>query len=396
MSKWFAFVDVSKAYDNVDLYTLDVIIRKMDPPEAVLREWQAELRDLTVLNMDICGDSIRRTNGLPQGSDLAPALFNIYTTDILHSLDKQDFMKGYEIRVFADNWVIFGKDSSRLKMVNLLLTLNAYLLDNYSLRFTMDEAEIVEMNDMVEETKSAIKILRAPYFQAHTSFKFLGVTWYVKDKCVKFNAKDYQWKFAEIRLAPAFVVFLFIKRYLVPKFNYYYKYLKILDFKTAETYYQWFKENLRIYLRKKIMMLHISDSLIEELIQPKDPNKIWRKYLGPYLATLKKIENENRRLTEAQLSLLRKLKEVAEYVLNYDKKVGIYQLINFIFKKRSVDEYFEKNEQNMNVHQRNRTWMVIDLVYYGIMTEKRFSSLTFREQEKFMDKTLRKRCYRIL
>ena len=95
-----AFADITKSYDNVDLDKLKRIILEMNPPDEVRLEWEDELRDLRTLNMDVSGVCIKRSNGLPQGSELAPGLFNIYTTYILNHLTVSDQI---EIAVFADN-----------------------------------------------------------------------------------------------------------------------------------------------------------------------------------------------------------------------------------------------------------------------------------------------------
>lgn len=58
----FAFADIAKAYDNVDLDLLNQIILEMNPPADVLIEWQDELRDLKVLNMDVSGVCINRSS----------------------------------------------------------------------------------------------------------------------------------------------------------------------------------------------------------------------------------------------------------------------------------------------------------------------------------------------
>ena len=107
-----ALVDVKKAYDNVDLDTLNTAVlyflsQEDDPDPLVLQEWLAELEDLRQLNMEVEGYLIKRSNGLPQGSELAPGLFNLYTTFLLNTI--QDLPQDVKIWIFADNWVI-GRD----------------------------------------------------------------------------------------------------------------------------------------------------------------------------------------------------------------------------------------------------------------------------------------------
>ena len=61
------------------------------------------MRDLKIFNIDISGICINWGNGLPQGFELAPGLFNIYTTYFLNQLSINDLI---DITVFANNWVI--------------------------------------------------------------------------------------------------------------------------------------------------------------------------------------------------------------------------------------------------------------------------------------------------
>lgn len=120
----FAFADIAKAYDNVDLDLLNQIILEMNPPADVLIEWQDELRDLKVLNMDVSGVCIKRSNDFPQRSELAPGLFNIYTAYILNHLV---IPPHWEITVFADNWVLTSKQLSKQQMFLEIQNINAQL-----------------------------------------------------------------------------------------------------------------------------------------------------------------------------------------------------------------------------------------------------------------------------
>lgn len=386
MGSWFAFVDISKAYDNVDLKKLDEVIRSLHPPQDVLEQWNEEYRDLRMLNMNVFGKLIKRTNGLPQGSELAPALFNIYTTKILQDLDKQKMLDGFHVAVFADNWVICGLREQDLR--EKVLEINAYIYSEYKLQFSMDEAEYVKIVELADGR---------PYIvdrSQERSFKFLGVKWHLYLDKAYFDCKDYQWTFPKIKLSPGYLVFKVIKKFLVPKFRYYYNYLNIVNPNEALRYRKWFKLKLYYYLQQNLNMLNIQEKMVEQLISPSEPNKIWRKFIGPYLATNEGICNTNGKLTENQVRLLEKLQDAAKEILIRDWKVGIYQASNFIHTNRFAFDYFQYNMKNSTMKQRNRTWMVIDTLYFAITAEKRISTVIFQEQEKFMNKTLRKRSYK--
>lgn len=354
----------------------------------MLDQWKQEYRDLNMLNMNVFGQQIKRKNGLPQGSELAPALFNIYTTWILRDLDARGMLENFDVAIFADNWVIRGLNEQSLK--EKVLEINAFIFAEYKLQFTMDEAEFVEI---VELADGRPVVLDQTQFK---SVKFLGVNWNIYLRKAYFDQREYQWKFPKIKLSPGYLVFKVIKKFIVPKFRYYFNYLEIVSPNEAQRYRKWFKEKMYGYLKKNLNMLNIQDKMVEQMIAPSEPNKIWRKFLGPYLATNKEICNSNGKLTDDQVRLLGKLKEVAEEILKNDYKIGIYQMSNYIFTNEFAYHYFRLNDKNQTNKQRNRTWMVVDTLYYAITAEKRLSTVIFQEQERFMNKTLRKRSYKFL
>lgn len=387
-STLLAFVDIKKAYDNVDLDILNRVIISMHPPDDILQEWFDELADLRALNMDVCGEKIKRSNGLPQGSELAPMLFNIYTTHILNNLVTIfPPANRYEIKVFADNWVIASKTISRNEMIDLIYKINAWLLTNYKLEFTMDEMEIQQVEGKTNTEEKPILKHEIP---------FLGVKWkFDMENKLYFDHIDYKWELPPIRLLPGYSTFRFIKKFIVPKFRYYYDYLDVIQPDEANKYIKWFRNALIRYIRKQCNMIKIHGKLIDELIKPIDPNKIWRKFITPYLAKENEIWNENSVLTLEQIQLLEQVRKMATLCVEQDIKFGIYQASNYLFSNKSPQEYFKNNRKCQRNRERNRTWMILDTLYFAITAEKRISTVIFNEQENYMNKTSRRRTYKI-
>lgn len=389
-STLLAFVDVKKAYDNVDLDILNRIIISMHPPEDVLMEWYDEYEDLKMLNMDVCGDIIKRSNGLPQGSELAPALFNIYTTYILEQLEilfpSEEY--NYQVAVFADNWVLISDTNNKQQMEDLITKINLWMYDNFKLQFTLEEQEVQKVTGFKDRkyanSKANDKIIT-----------FLGAKWHFnQDNKIYFDYRDYTWNFTPMKMTPAYTTIKLVKRYLVPKFRYFYDYLNVVNQNEANEFLKWFRAKLRKYLQRQLNYIKIPKEMIDEIISPNNIDYIWRKFLTPYLQLEEEIWNGNNKLSMKQVLLLERLRQMARYCMETSIKIGCYQATNFLFSDKTPMFYFRNNPRCETKKQRNRTWMVLDLLYYAITCEKRISTVIFKEQLNYMNKTIRKRSYR--
>lgn len=307
---------------------------------------------------------------------------------MLRKLEECNLLTDLELAIFADNWVLYSNTLNSIKFRDRVLAINAFILAEYNLQFTLDEMELVQMQHIIDRNMTW-------NLENWQKIKFLGVNWYANNGNVLFKYQDYIWNLPNIKLSPGFVTIDFCKKFLVPKFNYYYKYLKIVNTREANLYNQWFRLRLHDYLQKSLNLLTIPKDLIDMILQPSSYPKKWRKFLSPFLTRVSEIKNPNGKLTDKQMLLLCKVKQLADYLMAHNKKVGIYQASNFLYSNLEAKIYFNRNEVCVNEHQENRNWMILDILYYAITAEKRLSTTIFQEQEKYKNKTTRRKTYKI-
>ena len=110
LSTAIVFIDLSKAFDNVQHDKLLLKLQKLGVGGMVLKWFHSYLCNRTqkVAVGNDSSPSFHCTKGVPQGSVLSPLLFNIYVSD-LHDLAKQN---NSTLRSFADDMTLYHSDIS--------------------------------------------------------------------------------------------------------------------------------------------------------------------------------------------------------------------------------------------------------------------------------------------
>lgn len=103
------FIDISKAYDNVNPLKLKDVMEKKGIP-SLISNWIGQFLINRVIKLEMNDESYiesMTSTGLPQGSCLSPILFNLYTNDI-HDI----VCNKTKIIQYADDFVILGWGST--------------------------------------------------------------------------------------------------------------------------------------------------------------------------------------------------------------------------------------------------------------------------------------------
>lgn len=166
------FLDLSKAFDSVNIEKLLHILKQKKIPDEIIDWCYYYLRERTVKITMNDGTIIERTTnkGLPQGCPLSPILFNIYTSSI-HEI----VTEGVLIQ-FADDFALFIKHinlSTAINNMNNDLNLVYTALHNLELTVNPSKSAAICFNNNIPDNLP-IKINNSPveikYFH-----KYLGM-----------------------------------------------------------------------------------------------------------------------------------------------------------------------------------------------------------------------------
>ena len=144
--KYLIALNVHKAYESVMLYILDQFIQNdIYFTDFEKEEWQAEVEDLKASNIDISGNNIYSSQGIPQDSELAPYLLNYYMSRILEDPIIIKLLKDCEFTIYADNIFIVNNFDNEEMCKKLVVNLNnAFNKYNFSFK---REYRIIKIDD---------------------------------------------------------------------------------------------------------------------------------------------------------------------------------------------------------------------------------------------------------
>lgn len=166
------FLDLTKAFDNVNITKLLTILKEKKFPSHLIDWLYFYLRKRTVVLTLNDGTTIERTSnkGLPQGCPISPILFNIYTTK-LHEITEE----GTLIQ-FADDFAVVteGLDTTEASnRMNSTLDTVCKELDNFEMQVNPDKsATIAFTNNDTQNLDIRINNRKIEIKMVH---KYLGI-----------------------------------------------------------------------------------------------------------------------------------------------------------------------------------------------------------------------------
>lgn len=168
------FLDFSKAFDKVIHHKLITKLRDINLPDIFITWIQHYLTERSQF-VSVDGNnssSLPVTSGVPQGSVLGPLLFLIYVNDIVNTV-----LPGTQIRLFADDCVLFRQITCSNDQQNLNLSLNNILNWCNDNGMALNAQKTVYL--CVTRSKTPLHFtynLGSSSLQQVNNYKYLGVT----------------------------------------------------------------------------------------------------------------------------------------------------------------------------------------------------------------------------
>ena len=317
--KYLIALDVHKAYDFVMLDILDAFIQN-DPffTSVEKEEWQEELRDLRALNMDISGNIIYRSQGIPQGSELAPYLFNYYMSRILEDPIIIELLKDCEFVIYADNIFIVNDFDNVEKCQLLVSNLNkAFKKYNFSFK---NKYRIIYVAGIGYPTT----MCKIDELDKYDTIKILGMKFSLIEHprnglLMILNLNDGFFKLKYKFSGPGYKMINIAKRYIIPKYNFYNSLLYNAALK--DDYRNWFKKELRNWLKSSIVTVKISDNMLEHILGNIDKysyfdfGNIYNTYSYWFNEFTTDFQMEN------NFKMLNKIKQLSKFI--WDNKIPL-------------------------------------------------------------------------
>ena len=360
--RYLIILDVYKAYDFVNLDLLDNWIRK-DKNFTIyeLKEWEDELQDLKALNFNVSGQIIKRTRGLPQGSELSPILFNYYMSRILEMNEIDYILREAYVTIYADNIFIVVRNKNLEYCKNLILQLTDEFM-KYNFSFNADDIRIERINGYCcfKNIRNYNKLENVD------SFKILGVKFHNINNKLVINPDNAMEELICKHSNIPYKMVKIAKRYIVPKYRFYYNSFKIISDMLAENYNAWFKKEFRKWLKVAIISNKISDDFIDYILGDYIPNEIKENHIlgNNFTYWIKDYDDFNSENTNNYVAI-NKIKDLARFIWKYKKRLNAISIIGLLY-----NDSWDPNRKNDYKGNINKSFEALDRLYNCFIANK--------------------------
>lgn len=386
---WLISMDIKKAYDNISLDVLDKMITENCTDNAVLYEWKEELADLKDVNIGFSNQIIYRTKGLPQGSELAPFLFNYFTTCMVNNEDVKQILSQFQCVFYADNWILISYAQSRNTIDAYISLLRQIIFANYNLEFNESDIHINKVSQMATFPVMNQEVINNPinpYIRNEPSEKLLGIPFIVIDETIFADIDSLIFTIKYHKVLPPHKAFKMLKKYYVPKYRYYHQILSIWDPGGAQYYRRIFRNECRRWLMQKAVMLKVPNEMLDHLIDNTNKDVMANYYF--FWATKFKNMPRNDEDSDTKQGLIDRWWWLAMFIEKYRIYLGIYSISNYIQNAaytKPINYFWNMDLMQMPTRKQIiRTCHIMDSIYYCIMTNQQIEAFVTKDLENKM------------
>ena len=239
----------------------DLIANDPEINPELKRLWIPEYFAIKNYILSIGSKILYRKIGLAQGSSLSPMLFNYYISKILEANALYRYINDPNIKtyIYADNILILTNKEYSIEYINDMIDAYTFACAQFNLSFN---------NPIIKRfTKVGIPICDLDVFpNIKDTFKILGIEFYIINNSLCINYYPMIFNIKRINCCSFYIAIKYIKKYHLPKFNYYFKFIKCINNIQAEAYKTWFIDKINNWIKNVAIIYKLPNDCIENKV----------------------------------------------------------------------------------------------------------------------------------
>ena len=363
------YFDLNKAYDNVNIDLLnDLIANDPEISPELKRLWIPEYFAIKNYILSIGSKILYRKIGLAQGSSISPMLFNYYVSKILETNALYRYINDPNIKtyIYADNILILTNKEYSVEYINDMIAAYTFACAQFNLSFN---------NPIIKRfTKVGIPICDLEVFpNIKDTFKILGIEFYIINNSLCINYYPMIFNIKRINCCSFHIAIKYIKKYHLPKFNYYFKFIKCINNTQAEAYKKWFIDKINNWIKNVAIIYKLPNNCIENILFHSEEDPLHNQY--NYYSFW--VGNFSHKFDDP---ILDKYKILCDEI-HKNKFIDIFDMIEFIYHDKKYNSDFRK-------YPAIKSLKALDDIYFGLKTKRNlyenviYSNLDYFKSDK--------------